>query len=275
MPSTKPHIQRLAFIFDFDLTLATDSWDAICAELGLMREEWERRFHACLGDHWDPAQKKARGLLDAARATDTPLTSDVFRAAADRIRLYPGVLDMPDRIRAEVAAVSGEIDCEFVILSAGFIELIEPTPITPVFDRTYAGAFHYEDGRAVSVKRTITHAEKALYLRAHAEGLTVAEANSPGTSATIVDEHDYHVPFDQITYVGDGASDLQAFGYLGSVGGLTIGIENGDQFDVADKQSASQRVDTLAAADYRENQQLMRSLRHAARAGASRVALRC
>ncbi|ETX13580.1 hypothetical protein OCH239_09885 [Roseivivax halodurans JCM 10272] len=41
MPSTHPHIPRLSFIFDFDLTLASDSWNAICAELGLERQEWD------------------------------------------------------------------------------------------------------------------------------------------------------------------------------------------------------------------------------------------
>lgn len=274
MPSTHPHIPRLSFIFDFDLTLATDSWDAICAELGLEREEWEERFRTPLGDGWDPTQKKARALLDAARAVDIPLTAEVFGRAAEQIELYPGVLDMPKRVRAEVDAVADGIDCAFVVLSAGFIELIEPTAITGPFGKIHAGAFHFEDGRAVSVRRTITHAEKALYLRAHAEGLSVGESNSPGTSDAIVAEHDRHVPFDQITYVGDGASDLQAFGYLSSMGGLTIGIENGDEFDAAPQQSASQRVDTLAAADYREGEPLMTALRHAARAGASRIAMR-
>ena len=274
MPSTHPHIPRLSFIFDFDLTLASDSWNAICAELGLGLDEWEQRFYTPLGEGWDPTQKKARGLLDAARAVGMPLTSGVFQRAAERIELYPGVLDMPDRIRAEVERIAPGIECEFIILSAGFIELIEPSPITAVFDQIHAGAFHFEKGQAVSVRRTITHAEKALYLRAHAEGLSISASNSPGTSAAIVKEHDWHVPFDQMTYVGDGASDLQAFGYLGSMGGLTIGIENGEQFDAAPEQSASQRVDTLAPADYREGRPLMNALCHAARAAASRVALR-
>lgn len=274
MPSTHPHIPRLSFIFDFDLTLASDSWNAICAELGLERQEWEERFRTPLGDGWDPTQKKARALLDAARAVDIPLTADVFGCAAERIDLYPGVLGMPDRVRAAVDAVAEGIECEFVVLSAGFMELIEPTAIAGLFGTIHAGAFHFENSRAVSVRRTITHAEKALYIRAHAEGIPVSESNSPGTSASIVDEHDRHVRFDQITYVGDGESDLQAFGYLSSMGGLTIGIENGNEFDAAPQQSASQRVDTLAAANYREGEPLMTALCHAARAGASRVALR-
>lgn len=274
MPSTRPHIPRLSFIFDFDLTLATDSWDAICAELGLGRDEWEERFRAPLGAGWDPIQQKARALLDAAEAVGKPLTEERFAAAAERIELYPGVLEMPDRVRSEVAQVAEGIDCEFVVLSAGFIELIAPTAVSRVFGTLHAGAFHFAGGRAVGVKRTITHAEKALYLRAHAEGLSIAESNAPGTSAALVEEHDWHVPFDQMLYAGDGASDLQAFGYLEDMGGLTIGIAEGGEFEAADQQSASQRVDRLAPADYREDGRLMEALRHAARAGASRIALR-
>lgn len=274
MPSTRPYIPRLAFVFDFDLTLASDSWDAVCAELGIGREEWTNRFRAPLGDGWDPIQQKAQALIDAAKALDEPLTPALFDAAAARIDLYPGVLEMPQRVRREVAGIHPGVTCEFIILSAGFVELISPTAATDVFDIVHAGAFHFRDGCAHCVKRTITHAEKALYLRAHAEGLSIGQSNSPGTSSSIVAEHDMHVPFDQMVYVGDGASDLQAFGYLESKGGLTVGIEDGDTFDAAPQQSSSQRVDTLSPADYSEGSILLRNLCHAAHAGASRIAMR-
>ncbi|PZX19783.1 phosphoserine phosphatase [Palleronia aestuarii] len=274
MPITRPYIPRLAFIFDFDLTLAGDSWNAVCAELGITRDEWRDRFRAPLGEGWDPIQQKAQGLLDAADALDVPLTPELFERAASRIEIFPGVLDMPARIRAVVEEIHAEIECEFIVLSSGFSELIHPTAVAKAFDEVHAGAFHMQDGRARCVKRTITHAEKALYIRAHAEGLSVAESNSPGTSDALVDAHDLHVPFDQIVYVGDGASDLQAFGYLDAMGGLTIGITEDGAFEAREEQSSSQRVDALSAPDYSDGAALFVALQHAARAGASRIALR-
>lgn len=274
MPSTRPYLPRVSLIFDFDNTLASDSVDGILAVMGLEREEWEARWQAPLGENWDPILQRGRALIQAGRDVNRPLTRALFREAASRLELYPEVLEMPGRVRAEVARIHDRAECEFVVLSSGFVEVIRETRIGEAFDPIWAGGFHFEDGEAVAVKRVITHPEKSLYLRAYANGVDLSMVNAPGTSDASVAEHEMHVLHDQMIYVGDGFSDLQAFGYLERAGGLALAVADGQRFTAASRQSASQRVQNLAPPDYRDGSELLSSLLLAARACAARVALR-
>ena len=274
MPSTRPYLPRIGLVFDFDKTLASDSVDAITAVLGLERSEWEQRYKVPLGQGWDDILIRGQALILAGRDVGRPLTPDVLREAARRIKLYPGVLEMPDRLRAVAREVHDDVECAFAVLSSGFAEIINETTVPDRFDRVWAGSFHFEHGQAVCVKRIIKHPQKALYLRAYAEGLDPEATNAPGTSGRVVPEHDMHVLLDQMIYVGDGDSDLEAFGFLENAGGLTIAIEDGPRFDSAEQQSADQRVDNLAPSDYSAGSELLASLSLAVRACAARVALR-
>ena len=275
MPATRPYVPRILLAFDFDRTLATDSVDAICEEYGIAREDWHRRHRAPLGDGWDDITLRGQALLEMASGAGRPLTQEVMDACAARLRLYDGVADMPARLRMEAAEVQDGIALEFVVLSSGFDEIIRPTEVARAFDRTLASGFHAgEAGVFTCVKRVISHPAKALYLEALGKGAPVDGSNAPETAGHRVDEHDRHVPFDQMIYLGDGASDLQAFGFLEGAGGLCIAIDKGEEFDAADAQSAEERVENLAPPDYSEGGELMVSLRHAVRACAHRIALR-
>ena len=61
------------------------------------------------------------------------------------------------------------------------------------------------------MKRIIAHPAKARYVEAHAKGLSLDTANEPKVDDPDFDEMKMHVPLDQIGYVGDGLSDLDAF----------------------------------------------------------------
>jgi len=75
------------------------------------------------------------------------------------------------------------------------------------------------------MKRIIRHSEKTLYLEAIANDLSVDGANAPEAAGRDVDEHDRHVPYDQMVYIGDGASDLHAFGFITKTGGLSVAVQ--------------------------------------------------
>ena len=275
MPATRPYIPRILLAFDFDRTLATDSVDAICAEYGIPRDDWHARFRAPLGDGWDDIVLRGQSLLEMASDAGRPLTQEVMDACAVRLRAYEGVTEMPARLRAEVAEVTEGVALEFVVLSSGFDEIIAPTAIARAFDRTLASGFHAGEGGVFTcVKRVISHPQKALYLEALGKGAPLDGSNAPEAAGHPVDEHDRHVPFDQMIYVGDGASDLQAFGFLEGAGGLCVAIDKDHEFGAADQQSLAQRVEDLAPPDYSDGGELMASLRHAVRACAHRIALR-
>ena len=274
MPATRPYIPKIALVFDFDKTLASDSVDAIVGSLGLTRREWEERYSDPLGHGWDSILKRGHALIQAARDRSRPLTADVLREAAGRLDIYPGAPAMPDRLRATAKDVHDEITCEFVVLSSGFADIINQTEIAAAFDRVWAGTLHYEEGQAVAVKRIITHPEKARYLEALAKGFDIDGANEPDMAAEQVADREMDVPFDQMIYVGDGDSDLDAFGFLESRGGLAIAIGRDGTFDAEGEQREAQHVENVAPPTYADGSELLASLDLAVRACAARIALR-
>ncbi|MCK0168285.1 hypothetical protein MWU52_12030 [Jannaschia sp. S6380] len=273
MSATNPYIPRILLAFDFDRTLATDSVDAICAAYGIERSAWERDYEEALGDGWDDIIRRGQGLLNLGQNRGRPLGPDMIAEAAKHLRLYDGVEAMPDLLRAAATEIDPEIEVEFVVLSSGFDEIIAESGIGRVFDRILAGGWHEVDGVFTCVKRIIDHPEKALYLEALGKGADVDGSNGPERAGDAVDKADMHCPFDQMIYLGDGASDLQAFGFLTRAGGLAIAIDEDDVFE-APEQTETQRVETLAPPDYSEGGKLLEVLRHGVRAGAHRIAMR-
>jgi hypothetical protein len=281
MSSTRPYKPLISLLFDFDNTLSTDSISAIVETMGLGRDDWTERFERPLGGGWDQILRRGRALIEAGRAQGRPLSTELMREAAGRLRLYDGVLDMPDHLRRIAREIHEPCALEFVVLSSGFAEVIEATEIARRFDRVYASTFHYaedgpdgEVGDAVCVKRLIAHPEKALYLEAHAKGMDVNGANGPEHAGHAVAQEDMRVPFDQMIYGGDGDSDLQAFGFMETHGGYAVAVHGGGGFHPGDKQTPSQRVENAAPPDYSRGGELMRTLEHAVRACASTVAMR-
>lgn len=281
MSKTRAYTPRISLLFDFDETLATDSVDAIVEILGLSRDEWTARFETPLGEDWDEILLRGYGLIEAGRQVGRPLSTDVLGAAAERLTLYDGVLEMPDHLRRIARETHEPCEVEFVVLSSGFAEVIRPTPLSDTFDRIYASTFHFaeqgqdgEVGAALCVKRIISHPQKALYLEAHAKGIDVDGANGPEHAAHSVRPEDMHVPFDQMIYGGDGASDLQAFGFVERTGGYAIAVKGGGGFNPGDAQTEAQRVENAAQPDYSVGGELMTTLEHAVRACASRAAIR-
>lgn len=275
MPSTRPFLPRVLVVFDFDGTLASDTTDAILDVYGVGREEWARNFEAPLGRGWDDIIRRGQALIALGRARGRPLSLEVLREAAAAVRPFPGALEMPDRLARIAGQVRPEIEVECIVLSSGYAEVIRATPIRAAFGRLFASTFHFDaDGAAVCVKRIVGHAEKSMYLEAIGKGVDVGGANEPEQAGRKVDEHDRAALFDQMVYLGDGASDLHAFGFMLRNGGLAIAIDKDDTFDHADVQRPDQRVDNLARPDYSTDGELMRSLEHAVRACAERVALR-
>ncbi len=275
MPATRAFIPRIALAFDFDRTLATDSVDAVLGVYGIERAAWDCGFDGALGEGWDDIIRRGQALIELGRAKGRPLDLDVLREAAQAVRLYDGVTEMPGRLGRVAREIHEGAQVECIVLSSGYAEIIGATAIERAFDRILASTFYFDgDGRAVCVKRIIGHPENALYLDAIGKGVSVDGSNAPEAATRDVPEAERHVPYDQMIYVGDGASDLQAFGFITGEGGLAIAIDKDEVFDDADAQTPSQRVDDLAPPDYSEGSELLDALSHAVRACASRMALR-
>jgi phosphoglycolate phosphatase-like HAD superfamily hydrolase len=275
LPSTHAYKPRILCFFDFDGTLGGDSIDALLPVWDLDRDAWTERFLEPLGDDWDGILRRSRSLIEAGEACGRPLTEPLMREAGERLELFDGVMQLPRRLRETAREVHDAIEVECHILSSGHAEVIEGTGIMEAFDRLWASTLHFdEEGRALCAKRMVSHPEKALYIQAIVKGLAVEGDNTPEKAGEPLDPHEQFTRFDQVVYVGDGASDLQAFEFVAKHGGLTLALDDDDVFDHADQQSPAQRVDNLAKPTYDEGSEALESLRLAVRSAAARVALR-
>ncbi|MEN3791514.1 hypothetical protein [Fulvimarina sp. MAC3] len=275
MQVTRPLHNRISLAFDFDETLAESSLEVLVEAMGLDVDDWYRDYREPLDeDTWDTINARAYALIKAGRERGKPLTRDVLGEAGARIKLYDEVTAMPERIRTAAQEVAPGVEVDFTVISSGYVDIIEHTAIKDCFDRIWGSSLHFdENGEAVFIKRALTHPEKARYMEAISKGFSIHGSNAPESTTKAVADEDKAVPPNQMIFVGDGASDLQAFQYVEANGGIAIAVRQNGGFAGAKKMHARQRPTNLAPASYVEGGEMMQSLTYAVQSIASRIAL--
>lgn len=280
MPQSKrSFINRMALVFDFDLTLAPGTIDAVLSRFGLDYPTWEQNdLQPLIDDGWDEIEAKGQLLRQLSATGEQAITSDFLKDVGRNLEAYPGVEDLLRHLRIYGHDLSGGAEVELHILSSGFTDIITATPVAALFDGIWGSSLFYDrEGRIDGVKRAVISIEKARYLTAIAKKVGVGGANEPAGVDQDVPEHQWHVPLDQMLYVGDGASDIPAFDLVARHGGVALGIVHGrkpEDWSVAESMHARARVDNLGPPDFDEGSPLHRMLTLAVEILAKRVALR-
>ncbi|PAP75221.1 HAD family hydrolase [Rubrivirga marina] len=270
---------RIALVFDFDDTLAPDTYEALLAKLGVDPEAFDREKVGPLAeDGWDKTLARFYRIVEEAQGRDDLTLDRAFcQELGESIDLFPGVPEMFDHVTDWAHAIADDVDVEFYLLSGGFVDAQRHAPIAERFEAMYGAEFHFaDDGAAACCRQMITHSEKTRYLLAIAKGVGVGGSNEPAEVYRDIPEAEWHVPLDQVIYVGDGASDMPVFELMGEHGGIALGVvEDSDgDWKEAEKVNPDRRVQNLAPADYSEGSELMTSLRLAVESMAKLVALR-
>ncbi|MCE7026731.1 hypothetical protein [Jiella avicenniae] len=276
MPATHPFHSRILLAFDFDWTLGEDSFERLVAVMGFEVDEWKERFYRPLGDAgWDDILAKFEGLRRMCEKGGKRFAVEDAREAGRTTRGFDDAATMPRRLREIAERIDPQVRLEFAIVSSGYLDVFGAHPIADAFDRKYGSAFEVgDDGRLRGVKKMISHPEKVRYIQALAKGIDLGGSNAPSQTEADLAEEEQRVAFDQLIYVGDGASDLQAFGFVREMGGFAIAVSRGGEFSAKSEMLKAQRPDALAPPSYRDGAPLFEILAHAVRSHASRIALR-
>lgn len=276
MPATHPFNTRILLAFDFDWTLAEDSFERLVAVIGFDVETWKKKHYHPLGEAgWDDILAKFEGLRRLCAPAGKSISVGNAQEAGRTTKGFPGAETMPERLRAVARAVDPAVELEFAIVSAGYLDVFGAHPISAAFDRRYGSGFNVgDDGTVHGIKSMISHPEKVRYLQALAKGIDVTGSNAPSQTEADKPEEDLRVAFDQLIYVGDGASDLQAFGFVREMGGFAIAVSRDGGFSAKDEMLRAQCPDALAPPSYEDGAPLFEILAHAVRSHASRIALR-
>ncbi|MBP0614368.1 HAD family hydrolase [Jiella mangrovi] len=276
MTATHPFTAHILLAFDFDWTLAEDSFERLVAVMGFEVDEWKSQFFKPLADAgWDEVLAKFEGLRRLCERDGKVITIDQVEEAGRTTKGFPGAETMPERLRAVAREADPAVKLEFAVVSAGYLQVFSAHPAAAAFDRRHGSELNVaKDGRVHGVRKMIPHPEKVRYLQALAKGIDLGGSNAPSRTEADKPEEDLRIPLDQLIYVGDGASDLQAFGFVREMGGFAIAVSRDGEFSAEDEMLRAQRPDALAPPSYEDGEPLFEILAHAVRSHASRIALR-
>ena len=279
--ATKQYTPRLAVVFDFDETLAPDTFGLLLEDLGLDVEKFkEERVKPLVAKGWDKYIARAYCLIEEShkRSQNDKITKERLAKVGREIEPYPGVAQMFGRLRQVVQESLSDVEVEFYLITGGFVEMAKNTAIASNFKRMWGSQFYYkQDGEIGFIKQQMSNTEKTSYLYHLSKGINSDKEKDLMYAYQSVSPEEVRIPLTQIIYVGDGASDAPCFAVVNQGNGIGIGLYKRGKTEEWSQQSkidANQRVGNIAAPDYSENSELMQSLTLSVERICKQIALR-
>lgn len=253
---------KMAICYDFDKTLSPDDMQTftLIPSFGIDKN-----------DFWDESNDLARNnlmdnnlawmfeLIKYSKFKGKSLKKEYFKEIGADVMLYKGVEDWFKRTR-DFAAKLG-VELEHYIISSGLKEIIEGSKIASEFERIYASSYLYNtDGIAEWPAQAINYTNKTQYIFRIAKGFM--EEYDERVNDSIPDEK-LRIPYENIIYIGDSATDIPCMRLVKSRGGYSIGV-----FD-PEKDNRSKvyqlyndgRLSFYAPADYSARSPLMQYMK--------------
>lgn len=279
--ATKLFANRLAIVFDFDETLALDTFEILLKDLGLGVDTFKHeKVQPLIDDGWDKYIARAYCLVEESkqRSGKDKITEARLAKIGRELKPFEGVPEMFDRLRECAQKVVNDVEVEFYLISGGFIEMARNTSIASNFKAMWGCQFYYgDDGEIKFIKQQMTNTEKTSYLYYLSKGMDAEKEKDLMFAYRSVSKNEMYIPLTQVIYVGDGASDAPCFTVVNQNGGIGIGLykeKDAEKWSEQDKIDVNQRVDNIAPPDYSENSELMQSLILAVEGVCKQIALR-
>lgn len=240
----------LAVCYDFDRTLSPEN----------MQDGYIRAVDYDVDSFWAESNRLAEDhcmdqnlaymykMLQSARGKEI-LNKERLKQYGGKVRLYDGIKGWFRRINAY-----GErrgILVEHYIISSGLREIIEGTPIAGYFTHIYASSFYYDEyGEPVWPAQVINYTNKTQFLFRIEKGILDINDNAVNDHFA---EGELRVPFRNIVYIGDSATDIPCMRLVNSLGGHSIGVYEPDHEDSRNtvyRMIKDERIRYYAPADY-------------------------
>ena len=258
LKNQKNGAMRLAIVFDFDDTLASDSTSGFLESMGVDVEEFWRRHAALSADGWDPIPAYLQMMIDESRSRKPGkrFTRQRLQAWGKKIKLHDGVSTVFGRLRKQAQAINSKIEVEFFVVSSGIGECLRHSTIAKNFTDIWASDFDYNAaGEIVAAKRIVSFTDKTRFLFQISKGIIgPASRRDPFAVNKKVDERSLYVPMEQMIFVGDGFTDIPCFSMVQKSGGVAIGVydrRSREKWGKAWGYLDDKRVMLLVAADFR------------------------
>ena len=218
--SQKP---KMAICYDFDKTLSPDDMQTftLIPSFGIDKSEfWESSNKLAKENLMDTNLAWMHELIRYSEFKRKSLKREYFRETGSDVMLYKGVKTWFKRMN-EYAEKKG-IELEHYIISSGLKEIIEGSEIAPYFKRIYASTYLYSaDGVAKWPAQAINYTNKTQFIFRIAKGFL--EEYDERVNDSLSDEM-LRIPYENIVYIGDSATDIPCMRLVKSKGGYSIGV---------------------------------------------------
>lgn len=249
----------LAICYDFDKTLSPDDMQAQGFIQDVFSDEvnefWAESDRLAEENEMDQnlaymylMMKKARGKM--------PFTKKDLENYGAKVKLFDGVDTWFDRIKK--IGEENDVIVEHYIISSGLKEMIDATlpAKAGAFKKVYASSFFFdEDGVAVWPAQVVNYTNKTQFLFRIEKG--VLDVNDPKINNYYRPDQ-LRVPFYNMVYIGDSATDIPCMKLVNTNGGHSIGVYNPQTQDKSKvyKMMKENRIRYFAPADYSEGSEL-------------------
>lgn len=248
----------LAICYDFDKTLSPDDMQAqgYIQSVGYdINKFWEESNRLAQENDMDQNLAYMLKMVEKSRGKFY-LTKESLAEYGSRVKLYDGVEEWFDRIK-EYGKDKGVI-VEHYIISSGLKEMIEGTIMAKknAFKKIYASSYYYdEDNVAKWPAQAINYTNKTQFLFRIEKG--VLDINDDRVNNYFSPE-EMRIPFRNIVYIGDSATDIPCMKLVNMSGGYSIGVYDKDKNDKSKVYNMinENRIKYFMPADYKEGSEI-------------------
>lgn len=254
----------MVIAYDFDGTLAPGNMQEhqFLPDIGMKPSEFWGEVRKLAKDHQaDEVLVYMNLMLKKANACSVPVRREDFKARGKSIELFEGVADWFDRINAY--AKQKAVELEHVLISSGNEEIFAGTPIKKKFAQVYASKYLFnQNGVAEWPALAINYTTKTQYLFRINKG--VHDLSDNASVNRYVPKHERAVPFENMVFVGDGATDIPCFRLVKDQGGLSVAVYTPNKKggkSKADEYLRDERVHCVVPANYKDGGDLDRIIK--------------
>ena len=248
----------VAICYDFDKTLSPDDMQAqgYIQSVGYDVNDFWKESNG-LAEENDMDQNLAYMLMMKREAEGRIVFNrKALEEYGSRVSLFPGVDTWFERIREY--GNNRSVIIEHYIISSGLKEMIEGTSVAKsgAFEKIYASSFYYNTrGVAEWPAQVVNYTNKTQFLFRIEKG--VLDVNDSRVNDYFAPS-EIRVPFRNMIYIGDSATDIPCMKLVNSYGGHSIGVFNAKTKDKSKvyQMMRDNRIKYFVPADYTEESDL-------------------
>lgn len=248
---------KMAICYDFDKTLSPDDMQTftLIPSFGIDSAEfWREANTLAIEKSMDKNLAWMFNLIKYSKFKGRSIHKSHFKDAGAEVKLYEGVLSWFERLNAYARRRGVEI--EHYIISSGLKEIIEGNPIAPYFKKIYASSYLYSaDNIAEWPAQVVNYTTKTQYIYRVSKG--ILDESDERVNA-VIPRSERYIPYENIVYIGDSATDIPCMKLVSSENGHAIGVYDPHLNNTAQVEQLLRegRINYFAPADYREDKPL-------------------